>query len=452
MSGIDRTVTPPAGPLRDFSFPAVTRLRLDTGLPVDVVRVPHLPVATALLVLPAGEDTLPEEHAGLAVLAGDALEGGTHHRSGVEMAEALETIGADLDASTGWNATTVSLSCLADHLDRGLTLLGEMVLDAAFPEEEVTRVRGQQLARIQQRAMDPGALASDRAAAEIYAPGEPYGRPILGSLESISGVTPAALRGFAESYYRPAGGGLVVAGDVDPAEVEAMALRVFGAWTGAPPSRSIPNGAHRSAARRVTVVDRPGSVQSELRLGHPGAPRTVAGYEALVVTTAILGGTFSSRLNLNLREKHGFTYGVRCRIGYRRGPGPLSVATAVDTAVTARAVAETIREMDRYVREGPTEDEVASARDYLAGIFPLRLETTGQVAARVAELRVYGLPEDTWAGYRDRIRGVTRQAAAEAARTHIRPEELAITVVGDADSVVPELEGLDLGPVEVQNP
>ncbi|UCC25598.1 MAG: insulinase family protein [Gemmatimonadales bacterium] len=438
--------------MRDFAFPTVVRSRLDTGLAVDVVPIHHLPVATAFLVIPAGEDTLSEERAGIAVLAGDALEGGTRRRSGVELAEALETIGADLDVGTGWNATTVSLSCLADRLDEALGLLGEMVLEPAFPEAEVARTRGQHLARIQQRSMDPGALASDRAAREIYAPGEPYGRPLLGSLESVADMGRDSLIGFAESYYRPEGGGLVVAGDVDPDEVRALAAGIFGGWEGAPPVRSSPKGVARSLERRIVVVDRPGSVQSELRMGHPGAPRNVPRYESLVVATAVLGGTFSSRLNLNLREKHGFTYGVRSRIAYRRGPGPFSVVTAVDTAVTARAVQEAVGEMERYVRDGPTKEEVASARDYLAGIFPLRLETTGQVAARVAELRVYDLPDDTWAGHRERIRAVTRRAATEAAREHIRPGELAITVVGDAAAVVPELEGLDLGPVEVHTP
>jgi zinc protease len=450
MSALDRTRPPAPGVLRDFTFPDVVRRRLSTGLPVEVVRIPQLPVATALLVLPAGEDVLPEVRAGIAVLAGDALEGGTQRRTGVELAEALESVGADLDAGTGWNATTVSLSCLADRLPEALELLAEMVLEPAFPEDEVDRMRGQQLARIQQRSMDPGALASDAAAREIFADGEPYGRPLLGSPDSVSGVTPDTLRGFVDAYYRPQGGGLVVAGDVDPGEVTELAERVFGGWKGSPAARPVPVGAPRPGGRRIVVVDRPGSVQSELRLGHPGAPRAVSGYEALVVATAILGGTFSSRLNLNLREKHGFTYGVRGRMAYRRGPGPFSIGTAVDTGVTARAVQEAVQEVERYIAGGPTEDEVASARDYLAGIFPLRLESTGQVASRVAELRVYDLPPDFWSGYRDRIRGVTREEVLSAALQHIRPGDLAITVVGDANRVIGELEALDMGPVEVR--
>ena len=449
---IDRTVPPAPGPLRDFSFPGVTRHALENGLPVEVARIPHLPVATAFLVLPAGEAVLPEARAGQAVLAGDALEGGTEDRSGIELAEALEGIGADLDVTTGWNATTVSLSCLADRFAEGLTLLGEMVLRPAFPTAEVERMREQHLARIRQREMDPGALASDHFAGFVYADGEPYGRRLLGTPASVEDVGPDTLRGLAEALYRPRGSGLVVAGDVEDREVLEATERIFGDWAGAPPPQVDPAGEPRSRDRRILVVDRPGAVQSEIRIGHPGAPRAVRGYAALVVANAVLGGVFSSRLNLNLREKHGFTYGVRARFSYRRGPGPFTIGTAVDTGVTADAVREAVTEAERYVAEGPTAEEVSSARDYLAGVFPLQLESTRQVASRVAELLIYGLPKDTWATHRDRIRSVDREAALAAARTHIRPGEFQITVVGDAETVAPALDALELGPVEVRTP
>ncbi|HSM04194.1 MAG TPA: pitrilysin family protein [Longimicrobiales bacterium] len=449
---VDRTAPPASGPLRDFDFPAVTRHALETGLPVEVARIPHLPVATAFLMLPAGEAVLQEKRAGQAVLAGDALEGGTEDRSGVELAEALEGIGADLDVTTGWNATTVSLSCLADRFPEGLALLGEMVLRPAFPQVEVERMREQHLARIRQREMDPGALANDHFARFVYADGEPYGRSLLGTPASVGDAGPDTLRGLSEGLYRPRGAGLVVAGDVEEREVLEVAERIFGEWTGAPPTQGDPAGEPRSRDRRILVVDRPGAVQSEIRIGHPGVPRAVRGYAALVVANAVLGGVFSSRLNLNLREKNGFTYGVRARFAFRRGPGPFTIGTAVDTGVTADAVREAVREAERYVADGPTAEEVASARDFLAGVFPLQLESTRQVAGRVAELLIYGLPKDTWATYRERIRSVDREAALAAARTHIRPEEFQITVVGDAAAVVPALEALDLGPVEVTTP
>ncbi|MDT8342183.1 MAG: insulinase family protein, partial [Longimicrobiales bacterium] len=193
MSPIDRSSPPAPGPLRTFTFPPVVRERLDTGLALRVAALPRLPVATALLVLPAGEDTLAAARAGTAVLAGDALEGGTRRRSGIELAEAFERLGAELEVGTGWNATTVSASCLAERLPEVLALLAEVVREPAFPEDEVARVRAQQLARVRQRAMDPGALASDRTLAEVYAPGEPYGRGLQGTPASLAGVGPGAL-------------------------------------------------------------------------------------------------------------------------------------------------------------------------------------------------------------------------------------------------------------------
>jgi zinc protease len=449
---LDRSLAPAPGPLRAFDFPPVARHALDTGLPVEVVRVPHLPLVSAVLVLPAGEAVLSGDRGGQAVLAGDALEGGTELRSGVELAEALEKIGADLDVSTGWNATVVSLSCLADRFEEGSSLLGEMVLRPAFPEAEVGRMRDQQRARIRQRMMDPGALAADHSARFIYADGEPYGRNLLGSEESVEAATPATLRGLAETLYRPGGSGLVVAGDVDAGAALEVARSVFGEWTGTSPERVDPAGESRSRERRIQVVDRPGAVQSELRIGHTGVRRGIPDYASLVVANAVFGGVFSSRLNLNLRERHGFTYGVRARFAYRRGPGPFTIGTAVDTAVTAAAVREVVAEAERYVTEGPTDEEVSSARDYLAGIFPLQLESTGQVASRVAELLIHDLPRDTWATHRERIRAVDREAAWTAARAHIRPDEFRVTIVGDAEAVVPELEALALGPVDVVEP
>ncbi|HZD05038.1 MAG TPA: insulinase family protein, partial [Longimicrobiales bacterium] len=221
----------------------------------------------------------------------------------------------------------------------------------------------------------------------------------------------------------------------------------FADWVGDPPTRPDVDARPRSRERTVHVVHREGSVQSEIRIGHPGAPKTTPDYFPLLVANTVLGGAFTSRLNLNLREEHGFTYGVRSRFSFRRGAGPFSVSAAVGTDVTADAVREVVNELEGLVEDGPTEEETRAARDYIAGVFPLRLETTGQVAARVAELVVYGLPDDWHATYRDRVRAVEADSATEAVRRHIRPGEAQIVVVGDADAVTAPLEALGLGTV-----
>ena len=198
----------------------------------------------------------------------------------------------------------------------------------------------------------------------------------------------------------------------------------------------------------VLLVDRPGSVQSEIRIGHGGIRRTDEDYFAAQVLNLILGGSFTSRLNLNLREKNGYTYGIRSRFLARRSPGPFLVSTAVETRVTGAAVAEIHREIATLAAEGPSDQEVDSARSYLSGVFPLKLETTGQIASQAADLIVYGLPRDYYHTYRERIRSVSRQDVVDAARRLLRPSELRTVIVGDAGAVEPQLEGQSLGSVE----
>ena len=449
MSGLDRTQPPTSGSIRKFDFPDVQRRTLSNGLDLRVCKLSRLPVVSTNLFFRAGEGRLVESRAGLAVLTGDALEGGTRKRSGTELAEALERIGARLGVSTGWEGTSVSMSCLADRLEEALGLLTEAVLEPSFPEEEVDRAREQQLAAIRQRAMDPSALASMEAGRRYFTAGIPYARSQDGTEESIGTVKRGLLSDFANACYRPLGGGLIVAGDLDPDEIETMANHRLEAWTGAPPTAEEFHVDPATRERRVWVVHREGSVQSEVCVGHVGTDRATPDYFPLSVANMLFGGSFTSRLNLNLREKNGFTYGVRSRFGFRSRPGPFSVSTSVGTDVTAPAVREIVRELEQLVEGGPTDEEVAAARDYTAGIFGLQMETAGQIASRISQLVVYGLEDDYYHTYRDRLRAVTIDEVAAAVRAHIRPYEVQVVVVGDADEIVAPLEALGLGPVEV---
>jgi len=449
MTPVDRSRPPTPSAIRPFDFPDVDHREMGGGLDLRVARTDGFPVVSANLFVRAGESSLDEARAGLAVVAGDALEGGTRRRSGTELAEGLERLGARLGVSTGWEGTTVSLSCLAERLDEALGILAETILEPVFPDDEVTRIRNQQLAQIRQREMDPASLAADRAARRIFAPGVPYARPLGGSVASVAPLGREDLAEYAAAWYRPATGGLVIVGDVDFAEVEALVHGRLAGWSGSPPAREEFEVGPATRERRVWVVDRPGSVQSEIRVGHLGVERANPDVYALSVMNTLLGGAFTSRLNLNLRERNGFTYGVRSRFSLRSRPGSFQVSTAVASDVTAPAVREILGELERLVETGPVDDEVVAARDYIAGVFPLRLESTGQVASRIIEQVVFGLPEDYHRTYRDRIRSVTTDEALQVARRHVRPDEAQIVVVGDAEAVAPALEELDVGPVEV---
>ncbi len=449
MSHLDRSMIPASGEMRDFEFPPIAKKDLDCGLALHLVQQPRLPVVSVRLFIDAGEDTLDHAQAGLSVLTGDALLGGTLDRSGIELAEALESIGADLGVVTGWDATTVHLSCLADRLDEAFALVAEVVRRPRFPDEEVERIRDQRLASLQQRAMEPSGIAADRILPCIFREGSPYSRPSMGTRDSVGRIDSEATRAYAAEFYKPVRGGLVVAGDVDLAEVGEIANRHLSGWSGAPPPRREVDTRPRQTEGRIVVVSRPGSVQSEIRIGHVGVSRSFPGYFPLRVFNTVLGGAFTSRLNLNLREENGFTYGVRSQFGFRRHAGMWVVGAAVGTEVTAPAVREAMAEITKLVREGPTDDELEAARDFLAGVFPLGVETTGQLASKVESMLVHDLAPDYYATYRDRIREVTRESATSAGQDAIRPAEATILVVGDPDEVVAPLEALELGEVEV---
>ena len=442
---------PEAAPVRPFQVPDVVTTETPDGIRVKAAPRSRFPLVSVVLAVDSAEGDLPAERAGHAAMTAMCLQGGTDQRSGAALAEALEGIGASLGVVGGWDATRVSLKVLADRLEEALDLFAEVVRTPAFPEEEVSRVRSQRLAAIEQELAQPSALADRSVMRLMYREGDVYGRPRGGTRESVDGFDPdAARRQWTDRFASEIG--VAVSGDVDAEAFTELLGERFSGWREGGSRSDPPTVAGAREGRDVIVIAKPGAVQSEIRIGHPGVPRSHPDYFPLRIFNATLGGTFTSRLNLNLREKHGFTYGVRSRFMFRRGPGPFLISTAVSTEVTAAAVRETMNELDGLVAHGPTEDEVASVRDYLAGVFPLQLETTSQIAGRMASQLVYDLPDDYLSTYRDQIREVTAEGAARAGAAHARPDAVTIVVVGDPEHVVPELEALELGAVRVEEP
>ncbi len=439
---------PPPGPAASFAVPVVDAARLDNGLEVRVARRSAVPVVTALLVMDAGEVAVEAGQAGLALLAGKALHGGSVRRSAVELACAMEDLGTHLGTSVGWESSVVSLTCAADRFPRALRLLSEVILTPGYPQEEVERTREQQLGGIRQRRAYPAQLAAAAAARFFFREGATYGRPMAGTEATVAGLGREDAADFAARRHRPRGAALVVAGDVSSTEATELAAECLGGWRGRAARVRATAGA-RFRERRIVIVHRPGAVQSELRIGHASVPRATPDFFPLIVLNALFGGTFGSRLNLNLREDKGFTYGIGSRFLLRRAGGMFRIAAAVATEVTAAAVREVLAETEALVAEGPRPAEVRAARDYLAGVFPLRMETAAQIATGIAGIFVHDLPADYYARYRERVRAVGVDDAARAARRRIHPEALTVVVAGDADRVAPELEAL--GPVEVHH-
>ena len=448
MSVIDRSQAPAPTAVRDFVFPEIKHSELANGL--QLFAVPHgtLPLITFRVVVHAGAEHDTRERAGIAYLTANVLEAGTRTRSADRLAWDFEKIGAELDIDVVWDFAALTVTVPADRAEAAIALLAEVVLEPALQPEEIDRLRAEQLAVLMQREADPRAHANDQALRFIFDAASPYSRPLPGVSDSLRAITADDVAGFLETNWTSANAALVAVGAIDEAALRDLASRHFGNWSGERHAASPSTNAAARAAR-INLVHRPGAVQSEIRVGHVGLPRKTPDYYPLVIANNILGGAFTSRLNMNLREKNGFTYGVRSSFAFRKHPGPFTIQTAVATDVTIRALTEIRNETEMLLRDGPTEEEVRAARDYLSGTIPLELETTEQIAVHAGEIFVFDLPLNYYSLHRDRLRSVTLEQAADAARKNVRMDDFIITIVGDAEALEQELNALNIGNVVV---
>lgn len=446
---LDRSVPPAPGGLRPFHFPPVERRTLSNGARAVFAPIRAFPVVTLSVVLDAGGLRDPMSRLGLASLTAELLESGTQARTAARVAEEIEALGVQLDSGAGWDTSHAGITALSSRLHPATEILSDLVRGASFPGDEVERLRTERLAEILQRRADPRALAVEAAARFLYAPGSRASRPLGGTAATVERLTRQDVEEFHAQHFTPQGTSFVMVGDVDPEAGLALLESAFGQWAGGAPPAAGVEVAPRSEAVQLVIVDRPGAVQSEIRVGHLGPTRSTPDYFPLVVMNAILGGMFTSRLNLNLRERHGYTYGASSGFAMRRRTGSFQVSAAVQTEVTAAAITEMLTELRRIRESAVSEAELDSARNYFAGVFPLRLQTTDGIAGRLLELLVYELPDDYFDTYRDHILAVTAGEVLQAAERYVHPERVAVVVVGDAAALRPSLEALGLGEVRV---
>ncbi len=439
---------PPAGSPRPYRFPDFIRHRLPNGLGVWLVPLPERELVSIHLMTDAGAATEEEARAGIAALTAQLLVTGTERLDAASFAETTERLGIEVSSESSWDSARAGFTALGSKLDDGLALLAEMIRSPRLDEREFDRLKGERLNDILQARADPGRLADESFLREVYAADVPYGRLSAGTPESIGELDVAAARDFHASRYAPNVADIVIAGAIEPDTARATIERHLGDWPGQ-------GAGHRTfeprqrGGRRVVLVDRPGSVQSELRIGHVGIDRHHPRYFPALVMAALLGGVFGSRLNRRLREELGYTYGARCSFDPRRATGPFSATAAVQTEVTVDAIRELLGQLELMGAEAPGEQELAEVRDFLVGVFPLRFETTAGIAAALEPLAGYDLPDDYWHAYRSRLESVTADDVLTAARELVRPDEALILLTGDAAKIGEELGAAGLGPLEV---
>ena len=437
---------------RSYRFPVFERVTLPNGLRLVVAPVSKLPLVSVTAVVDAGASTEREGQNGVAALTAQLLLEGAAGLDGAALIERFERIGTSVDAHADWDAATVSLTVLAERVPEALALVRDLLRAPEFPEREVARLKEERLAELLQLRTEPRALADEQFSRAVYAPTARYASPSGGDAPSVRGLTRDLVRSFYAQRYRPATTTLVFTGDVSVERAAGLAIELFGDWRGDPAAASPRAVDVSSATRLVRIVSKTDAPQSEVRVGHAGLPRLHPDYFGATVMNAVLGGLFSSRINLNLREVHGYTYGAFSAFEWRRAAGPFMIQTAVKSEVTAAAVREILSEIERMRSEEIGPDELTLATSYLDGVFPIRYETTAAIATALSNLVIHGLPEHFYDEYRLRVREVTTQDVLRAAQQHLHPDQLRIVVVGDPAVIAEPLADLDGTPVEVVTP
>lgn len=446
---VDRSRLPALGPHPLFRPPRFRCSTLSNGVGVWTAAHHRAPVLTLRLLLPVGSADDPVDQFGLAALTADVLDEGTRDLTDVGLHAALTRIGAHLGIGVSSDATILTLTTLSKHAVEAMALLVDIAVHPRLDPDDCLRVRDLRLNRLLQMRQVPAAVA-DRVFIESLYRDHPYGHLAVGTDTSLRALDSSSVSAFHDRWYRPAAWTLLAVGDLSDDALLGVARTELEpvSW---PTSASEPDVVSRlqeppSIADRLLFVSRQDAVQSEVRLGHPGVSRASPDYHALLVLNMVLGGQFVSRLNLNLREDKGYTYGARTSFDCRVGPGPFVFRSSVQTSATADAMREAITEL-REIREDrpPSERELAVARDALTRGFPLGLETATQVSRVGTSLALHGLPSDEMDRFVERVMAVDADTVVAAARAHLHPENLLAVVVGSPDDVLPSLADLGLG-------
>ncbi len=434
---IDRSRMPEPGPTPAFSVPPIHRFTLDNGIQVLLMEHHELPLLSLGLIFRGGSADDPPDKPGLSDALAAMLDEGTEQRSSLEIAEELAGIGATFSVSAGTHFFTVRLGTLKRQLHRAMDVLADVLQNPVFPQAELERQRALAIASLMRLRDNPNALASLAFAQELFGPEHPYGRPNMGTISSWRSFTREDLITLYRRRVRPERATIVVVGDTTVEEAREFLNRYLGKWRqdGEPEElAAVPTPEEKPL--HVLLVNKPGSAQSVIRMGHLAPPRTSPDYYALRVMNTVFGGQFSSRLNMNLREDKGFTYGARSNFVWRLGPSYFDAAAAVATDVTAPALVEFFREFDRLVRsDPPTDQEVSFAKNYIINGYPSGFETTGDLAAKLALLVRFGLPDDYFNTFIPKIQEVTVDDVRRVARQYIRPDRLTVIVVGDRERI-----------------
>lgn len=446
----DRSKPPTPGPAPALTLPAVQKLTLANGLRVWMLEQHEVPLVQANLVVLSGASADVPGQFGAASMTAAMLDEGAAGKAALALADEIEFLGAQISTATSFDASVVRLSTPAARLEAALALMADVALAPDFPQQELDRLRTERLTALLQARDEPQSLVGLAFPRLLYGPEHRYGTSAGGTETSVKALAVDNLKAFHRSHYRPDNAVLLVVGDVTAASVQPLLEKRFGRWKpeGAAPAPFPVRASPQPAKRQIFIVDKPGAAQSQIRVGLVGVPRSTPDYVALDVLNTVLGGSFTSRLNQNLREKNGYSYGAASRFDMRRSAGPFFAAAGVQTDKTAPALKEFFNELEGMLKPIPAE-ELDKARRYAALSFPREFETTGQLAAKLEEIATYSLPDDVFSKYVPAVQAITAADLSRVAKQYLLLDRMAVVVVGDRATIEKPIAALGLAPVTV---
>ncbi len=446
----DRSKPPTIGAPPRLNLPEIQKRMLSNGLAVWLVESHEVPLVQINLLLKAGAADDPAGKFGLASLTAAMLDEGAGSRSSLELADAVDFLGASLATTASFDASAVRLNVPVARLKDALPLMADVVLRPTFPAAELERLRQERLTALVQAKDDPASVAPLAFARTVFGATHRYGTGIAGSETTLKGFTVQDLKSFHTSMYQPGNSVRLVVGDVKLDAIVPQLEMQFGSWKGSSPARTPVPQAPQVAQGQITIVDMPGAEQSQIRIGWVGVPRSTPDYFTIEVLNTILGGSFTSRLNQNLREEHQYSYGASSRFDMRVSAGAFQAGAGVQTDKTAEALKEFFNELNGILKPVP-EEELTKAKNYAALSFPSEFETSGDLSSKMEEMVIYNLPDRYFGGYIDNLQKVSAPAVQKVAGTYIQPKRFAVVVVGDRKVIEPGIRALNLGPVRVMS-
>jgi zinc protease len=452
----DRSIEPKPGANPAFTPAPVVRRKLSNGLEVLIGERHNLPIVGLNLVVKGGGTLVPPGKEGLASLTGDLLTEGTATRTSLQLASELSELGASINGGGGPESCNLSLSTLTRNLPKALDIYTDVLLHPSFPEKELKRLKTQRLSALLRQADSPPAIAGLVFPKLLYGEDHPYGRPNNGTPKSIKGLTRDDIVGFYKTMFVPNNASLVVVGDITPDAIIPVLEAALKDWKPGSPVIQTPTDAPApSQGLTVYLIDKPKAAQSILAVGQVGVARSNPDYFPLTIMNAVLGGQFTSRINMNLREDKGYTYGARSSFNFAKGPGPFEANAPVDIKFTKPALVELMKELTDISGPRPANlKEITDAKDRLIKGFPARFESIGGGGGRggrggggglggtLAELVIYDLPNDYFTTYRDKVEAVTPADVERVAKKYLDAGKMTILIVGDRAVIESQIKEL----------